>query len=181
VAEATVSVLAARNRAEELLKVVGIANPPVDPERVARHLGLRIIVKEFSDVDISGLLMSTGGSAFVCVNRAHPRVRRRFTTAHEIGHYILHHRSDPANSIHVDRGLVVNYRDSASTTGEHANEREANAFAAALLMPSKMLTRAVRRLSGSAPLVDYHVEQLAADFDVSEQAMTIRMQQLGLL
>ena len=68
---------AARNMAEELIKDVGISGAPIDPERVARHLGVTVIFKEFSEADISGVFVSTGGSSVVCVNRTHPRVRRR--------------------------------------------------------------------------------------------------------
>jgi hypothetical protein len=59
---------------------------------------------------------------------------RRFTTAHEIGHWILHPE-------------IVSHRDRPLMGGERANikrppkEREADLFGAELLMPSKLLRK----------------------------------------
>jgi Zn-dependent peptidase ImmA (M78 family) len=60
-------------------------------------------------------------------------------------------------------------------------EVEANQFAAALLMPASMVKAAVRRIAGDQPIFDQHVEELAKRFNVSEQAMTIRLSTLGIL
>ncbi len=59
-------------------------------------------------------------------------------------------------------------------------EIEANQFAACLLMPADLVKHAVTACGGSL-LVDSQVSELASTFDVSEQAMTIRLSTLGLL
>ena len=46
-------------------------------------------------------------------------------------------------------------------------------------MPSKMVRERVQELG--MPLHDYKVAELAEEFEVSEQAMTIRLSSLGLL
>lgn len=59
---------------------------------------------------------------------------RRFTAAHEIGHWILH----PAVKYHRDRPLEGGERARPSRAVE---EQEADLFAAELLMPTKFLTK----------------------------------------
>ena len=59
-------------------------------------------------------------------------------------------------------------------------EIEANAFASSLLMPEKLVRDYVRQMS-EKDLFDWQVEDLAEAFNVSEQAMTIRLTTLGLL
>jgi hypothetical protein len=68
---------------------------------------------------------------------------RRFTAAHEVGHYILH-------------PTVLHHRDRPLTGGERANlnlppeEQEANLFAAYLLMPRKQVTQYFEHCFGGA-------------------------------
>jgi Zn-dependent peptidase ImmA (M78 family) len=59
-------------------------------------------------------------------------------------------------------------------------EIEANQFAASLLMPTKLLEARIKALRTSS-LRDSHVTYLASEFEVSEQAMTIRLSTLGHL
>jgi Zn-dependent peptidase ImmA (M78 family) len=61
-----------------------------------------------------------------------------------------------------------------------AKEIEANQFAASLLMPAK-LVRAHAARFGKGPLLEDEVRHLAREFEVSEQAMTIRLTNLGLI
>ena len=53
-------------------------------------------------------------------------------------------------------------------------------FAAGCSCPPALVTEAVTAYGGT-PLVDSQVSELAATFNVSEQAMTIRLSTLGLL
>ena len=61
-----------------------------------------------------------------------------------------------------------------------AKEIEANQFAACLLMPSRLVRERVKALN-TEQLYDSHVTALAKEFQVSEQAMTIRLTSLRLL
>ncbi len=67
------------------------------------------------------------------------------------------------------RGQPARLETSTSTT-----------FAACLLMPADLVKQEVAAYGGS-PLVDWQVSELASTFEVSEQAMTIRLSALGLL
>jgi len=69
------------------------------------------------------------------------------------------------------------YSQSDSATKPH-EEREANQFASSLLMPEDL----IRRESMNLDLADeYDVAHLARRFGVSDQAMSIRLQQLDLI
>jgi Zn-dependent peptidase ImmA (M78 family) len=84
-------------------------------------------------------------------------VRKRFTVAHELAHYLLHRHLFAAEL--VDDAL---YRSGLSTP----IEAQAKAFAAELLMPWHLLM----------PVIDKPTSELAKIFEVSEQAMKIRLE-----
>jgi Zn-dependent peptidase ImmA (M78 family) len=90
------------------------------------------------------------------------RARDRFTIAHEIGHYVLHYLSSNSKSPMI-----------AKRSGAEDYEREANWFAAALLMPEEEFRRMYSKHDGS-------LEALAAIFDVSKATATVRISELGL-
>jgi Zn-dependent peptidase ImmA (M78 family) len=162
-------------RAVELLKELGLAAPPVDVDFVARARNLQVERVDFG-ADCAGVLVRKDGRAAIGVNWTDPPVRQRFTVAHEIGHYELHN-----GETYVDSGsYVVQYRDASSGSGTKNEEREANQFAAALLMPATWVRRAY--LDEPFDLaVDDSLRRLAEKFQVSTQAMSYRLGYLGLL
>jgi Zn-dependent peptidase ImmA (M78 family) len=158
---------------------IGISDLPVDVIKIAEELGLTVNVTAL-DEGVSGLLIKQnldGETANIFANRAESPKRRRFTIAHEIGHYVLSHEFD-STGIHVDRGIHAIPRRSKLSKAE-PKEVEANQFAAALLMPAQLVQDAVDELG--LPLFEYQVTDLADRFEVSEQAMTIRLGTLGIL
>jgi len=68
------------------------------------------------------------------------------------------------------------YRNNASATGEIHKEREANAFAAALLMPKDLVANVIEKFKFNG---DEMVKHLASEFNVSDQAMSFRLSNLG--
>ena len=157
-------------QARRLLNAAGIEEPPVPVERVARYLGIKVDKSDLGR-DCSGVLIRQGKRAVIGVNRADHRNRRRFTIAHEIGHYVLHERET-----YVDTGYRVNFRDLDSGSGTKAEEIEANRFAAALLMPESMVRRAFEELAFDlAGTGDDELRDLARLFGVSTQAMAFRL------
>ncbi len=143
-------------------KFQGVAPIPVIP--VAEELGLKVYTVNNWQDGLSGMILrdeTRGGKSgySVYVNGHHAPVRRRFTIAHEIGHYVLH-RSLIGDGIEDD-GL---YRSKLSS----AIEAEANRFAADLLMPWDLLNQAIAAGENT-------VEELAATFEVSRSSMSIRL------
>jgi len=166
----------AAEAARQLLQQYKISVPPVDVERLAKRLGLRV-VEEKLEGEISGMLYRDGERAVILINQDDAPVRKRFSMAHELGHYHLHESS----SVFVDRR--VRFRDSTSSQGIFKEEIEANSFAAELLMPESFVLQETVRLRGRRfPLSDEElIEELAKRFQVSRQAMEVRLANLGEL
>ena len=174
------SIHLARKTAEELVARLGFEKPPIDVDKVARSLGLRVGRGNLG-AGISGLLVRNADGAFVCVQETDSRARQRFTLGHEIGHHFLRHQFEAGAHVHVDRGNFISQRGPRASAGVDPKEIDANQFAAALLMPSRMLRKRATEIVGDGPLHDGDVAALADEFDVSEQAMTIRLTALGIL
>jgi Zn-dependent peptidase ImmA (M78 family) len=135
---------------------------PVDIEGIAEFLGLEIS-EEIMEDDISGYLEFKDGAWVIGVNSLHHINRRRFTIAHEIAHFILH-RDPNRNFVDV---VFARRRDDAT-----AMEKEADDFAAKLLMPAEKLRAEIN--NGQTSL-----QALASLFKVSALAMKYRVQTLG--
>ena len=168
----------ARRQAEELVERLKIDVPPIDPLKVAKLIGLSVLADDLGS-DVSGLLVRRGDQTLIAVQRTDPPNRRNFTIAHEIGHHVLGHQFEPGEHVHVDRGHYISQRGPRSSEGVDPKEVEANQFAAALLMPTALVHKAVEGVG--LPIVDSDVSGLARRFRVSDQAMTIRLSTLGYL
>jgi Zn-dependent peptidase ImmA (M78 family) len=162
----------AEGRAERLLRELGLDSPPIPVEKVAAHLGLQI--QRASLDDVSGLLVIEADRGVIGVNAAHAQVRQRFTIAHEIGHYVLHRTELPVFIDKTLRQYSAVFRDADSSTGEDRREREANAFAAALLMPISFVRAELANLDSDVE-DEETIEALAKRFKVSRQSMSIRL------
>jgi len=136
---------------------------PVKIGELARQLGLIVKVSTL-DVGISGLIEPFEGAFKIIVNKHEPSYRRRFTLAHEVAHYLLHRHL-------IADGISDNilYRSRLSD----AVEAEASRLASDILMPPVKVTE-WKNQAGDQRMADM-VSQLAAYFDVSEEAMRIRL------
>jgi Zn-dependent peptidase ImmA (M78 family) len=140
---------------------------PVPVKSLPAMLGVKLKAAFLTD-GISGMLEKSGDTFLITVNASDPDTRLRFTMAHELGHYMLH-RHLVGTGIDDDRA----YR--STEVGKYHNtligpkeEREANKFAANLLMPRNAINRE-RAKEGAT------VKTMARLFGVSEHAMSIRM------
>jgi Zn-dependent peptidase ImmA (M78 family) len=122
------------------------------------------------------LVARRGDEIVIGVNESQADVRQRFTIAHEIGHMLLH----ADQPLIVDHGFaLIGLRRDDGAPGDQ-REIEANAFAAALLMPEKWVTAALRGRDVDLS-DDAEIQSLAKRFGVSQQAMMYRLMNLGLL
>lgn len=170
--------------ATDLLNRAGITKTPTPLHRIATLLKANIHQQTFEDM-VSGVLMIRGDERHIMVNKAHHPNRQRFTIAHELGHLVLHHNS--GDRLFIDTHLRTYQRSGSPSSGTYeepgstttpAEEREANQFASALLMPRASI---LAMTEGREFWDELHVAALAAEFSVSEQAMTIRLRQLQVL
>jgi Zn-dependent peptidase ImmA (M78 family) len=138
---------------------------PVDVVAIAKSMG--ISVEPSLAMDESGVIENTVMGTLIQYSASESPVRQRFTIAHEIGHYALGHLNAAGKK----------YRDTPEnfSSGAAPEERQANAFAAKLLMPEKVVKFAVNEKGFNT------LKSLAKLFNVSEVAMKYRLVNLGLL
>ncbi|HSH80377.1 MAG TPA: ImmA/IrrE family metallo-endopeptidase [Herpetosiphonaceae bacterium] len=163
--------------AQQILRPTGY-RIPVDIYAIAKEHNVEIRSQTLEDT-VSGMLVIKDQYAIIGVNENHHPNRQRFTIAHELGHYILHR--DKAR-VFVDSKPVF-FRDEVSAEGIYLQEIQANAFAAALLMPAKVLRDQVTEPLNPLldPFDEVTVHTLATELGVSVQALTIRLTRLGLI
>jgi len=150
----------AEREALRLLSESGIKEPPVNPVKVANDLvGTKVAFVTFSpgSNNISGLFDSEENA--ILVNRDEPPLRQTFTIAHELGHKILHEAWARSSE------YKVLLRD-PDQREQDFREKEANAFAANLLMPRFMMDQYWENVTPS---------QLSQLFAVSVPAVKARL------
>lgn len=162
------------SKANQLLLEAKIHAPPIPVEQVAKSLGIKIELADLGE-DCSGVLVRNGNRAVIGVNWGHHPNRQRFSIAHEIGHFVLHE-----GQTYIDKGYRVQFRDLESGSGTKGEEMDANAFAAALLMPAEWVKDAFYQQPFELTEDDV-LQMLAQKFQVSTQAMSYRLMSLQLL
>jgi Zn-dependent peptidase ImmA (M78 family) len=134
---------------------------PVDPAKIAKAMGIRIF--ENPSLSLSRQLVpADNGTMSIHINPTDSLVRKRFTVAHELGHVCRGHGPRPRED-----------NTAYSLYNYDPIERDANLFAAALLMPES----AVRYFLD----VGLSLGGLSEKFKVSAQAMRIRLERRGVL
>ena len=136
---------------------------PVPIDRIIQEIGLPLSY-EFMDDDMSGYIERNNGSYRIVVNALHAETRQRFTAAHELGHYI-YHRDLLGDGVGDNRAYRAEGTKIDNPAIRPVHERQANSFAANVLMPRHRLV----------DVADESVADLAARFNVSQQAMAIRL------
>lgn len=139
---------------EELLALVDDAEPPVAVEQIAGKLGFEVRIRD--DLQTDALLIRDTGE--ILVKRARSDGRMRFSVAHELGHFV--------------KGHNVAYARARGGREPASERREADRFAAQLVIPTRLLLTEIA-VVGSDPVV------LAERFDVSVEAMRIRLSEIG--
>ena len=159
---------------ERFLGLYGGEGVPVPVEAIAEDLlGLRI--EKRWDIDCSGMLLPVERRIILnaheqVAGRNEPPLRRfRFTIAHEIGHWVCHCLEGRAESPEASYCRPVDLTHAA----DRSLEREANVFAAELLMPEPWVRKAWEELGD--------IDACARHFDVSPTAMQWRLFSHGLI
>jgi len=176
--------MARRNRkvqsqVESLLERFHMTIPPVDVASIAEQLHVELQKADLGE--ISGLVFQEKGKVIIGVNSKHSANRQRFTIAHELGHFFLHAQ----NPLYVDKVFALKLRDHVSSEAIDIDEIEANAFAAELLMPTKMILNDIQNIStildSETGDLDDLAKKLSEKYAVSKQAMAIRLINIGLV
>ncbi len=109
------------------------------------------------------------GRPCIAVNSKEESYRRNFDLAHEYGHALVHLPREDGPQARIDM----------ETDGGRVNaqERFADAFASALLMPRRAVLAQLERLlrASSGQFTDFDLAHLAMHFGVSGQALSARL------
>jgi Zn-dependent peptidase ImmA (M78 family) len=162
--------------ARRLLEENNVTRAPVPVEQLASALKIDVRYSEGAD-DVSGALIRETDSVVIAVNSAQHENRQRFTIDHELGHFLLHR----GTKLHFDDDFRIDYRDATSSDATNREEIEANGFAAALLMPQRILMRDWLRLAPDDKAIPDTIRALATRYRVSQRAMELRLVNLGLI
>lgn len=148
--------------------------PPVNIEAIIRSLGIDLDKKAPLADGISGQIERLPDGRYrISANRKDHYYRRRFTMAHELGHWFYHAHlmGDGIDDSRAYRstpdGRFFNARIGPS------EETDANRFAASIIMPTDLIREWWEKLQDPA--------EMAKTFQVSTKAMEIRLRGLGLI
>lgn len=155
-----------------------ICEAPVNLEQIC-HLFEIDVEPIDADDNLSGFfVVGDNNRKIIGYNKSHNENRRRFTIAHELGHFYLHFKGE--QKIFIDNNSHKFFRNEKSSSGEIRREREANAFAAALLMPSSLIENEIEKLQNIENLSTI-IKKLSTAFKVSQQSVHFRIINLGII
>ncbi len=137
--------------------------------------------------DVLGEIKKENGKYKINIQGYDFNYRRRFTMAHELGHYILH--KDLLDDEGLDDGLSYEtmYRKNAKISSNQ--ETQANKYAIDMLVPKELIMSIVKELdkikeipriideNGKANNLNL-IEYLSSRFEVSKIALGFRLNQL---
>ncbi len=130
---------AIQQKARKVLAEHGFLNSlPVRPKQLATKLGIKLMPFDPPQVDISGCLMIAGNSFGIGYSTAIKNDGfENFTVAHELGHYFIddHPSALLAEGSHYSRSGFIS---------KDRFEREADTFAAELLMPWTLIAPVIK-------------------------------------
>lgn len=139
---------------------------PIPLKQIAAAVGIVDIIGQSTD-GFEGVLVTNDAksSGSIAYRKGSSLERKRFTIAHELGHFLIPTHGESAQCAKADMGVIK------TSDPNRAKEAEANLFAASLLMPKKLFTRDMRRLG--APETE-HVVKLASNYQASKEATALR-------
>ncbi len=155
-----------RENVISLLKMANITIAPVDVRKIAKLLGFKIIEVDFPS-SYSGEIFIEDNVKSIGINQNHSENRKRFTIAHELGHYLCGHK------VYDEDGKMLEDLEFDFDNPLHVQEKEANMFASELLIPKDFLEADLNEIG-------LDIDKLTKKYEVSSQAMWIRLTSLRL-
>ena len=151
------------NKSLDKLKLSEIYDKiPIQVGKVCSALDIKASQISLPD-DISGLIRLYNNQCYIEINEGHHPHRKRFTIAHELGHYCLHH------DLLKSKTKILERSDKILTKEDIIREKEADEFAAELLMPEDIFIIKSKKLTPS---------ELSEYFFVSISAVHTRLKNL---
>jgi len=152
-----------------------IDSVPVNIEAIIRSFDIELDKNSSLPEGVLGEISKEGDRYKISIKKTDHYYRKRFTMAHELGHFVLH-KDKIGNGIDDSE----NYRPvrRIDTVAGELEESEANNFAANILMPEDLVIRYAKErgvLDGNAKEKDEALQEIATAFQVSKAAMKIRI------
>ncbi len=146
--------------AERLLLELGVATPgEIDLDAIAFYVGALVRYRVLHGCEAR--IVGSRDRAIITVNEFGQRRRQRFSIAHELGHW------------HYHRGQCLACRVEENPSRAMGSlEREANSYAANLLLPPYLFRPLAREYKS---LTFRCIRALADEFDASQTATAIRL------
>jgi Zn-dependent peptidase ImmA (M78 family) len=141
--------------ARKLLRIFSIVRLPTPLQDICENLKIDVVFLSSEAITDAMYTIGLQGPVIV-INDLRPVNRKRFTLAHEIGHFRLGHGP-------------ISFKSNIQSLRYSAQETQANRFAAELLMPKDVL----KKRGFMTP------KQISELCQVSIDAATIRARQLG--
>jgi len=138
------------------------------------RLGYRSIRYPFGEDRICGMAIVHAGARYIVTNSSLVLGREIFTAAHEIGHHQLHMKGSQSSSV-LDLSVGIS---------QDIVERQADSFAAALLLPQHDLEAFVLnhlKKSKNSEFNGFDIARTQTEFATSYDAVVLRLQKLGFL
>lgn len=151
---------------DEVLRQLGVTEPEeIDIEAIAWHLGARVKYRRLDRCEAR--ITGNGDAAIITVDGRSSDRRKRFSVAHELGHWKFH------------RGRILTCRcDEIGRAGQNYPEAErvANFYASRMLMPSYLLNP----IAQAFPKLTFKtIDAISERFDTSMTATVIRLVEAG--
>ena len=160
-----------RRCASDLLARLSVTTIPVDPVQIAHHQGLAVAEGPLPS-GVYGALWKKGNRFGIIVSDACPTPgHRRFSLAHELGHYHIDGHLDAMFAGDTER---VESAGEFLQDGKSPLEREADWFASELLVPASQLGSRIDEQPASIGTL----QSLADEFQTSLTMMAIRHAEL---
>ncbi len=163
---------------ERILSENRITAAPIPVVSIAESMGFSVYFATFNDQNIAGIMFDAEkpwgpfeDNRVIAINRKDYATRQNFTVAHEVGHFVLH--------CSQDNNFYERYMHGLDRGQKEKTEKEANSFAAELLMPESMVRSFLNTLPEQITRAQAALE-ISRKFIVSTKAAHLRMDELGI-
>lgn len=167
-----------QEKVQTVFKETELLSIPVEVVSMANFYGFEVYELEMDD-NTSGMIIVSNKNIenfdtkkVIVINSKHSNSRKRFTIAHELGHYIL---SDKPEECYAHRESKGSY---------NPDERDVNSFASALLMPKDDLEKFCKLIENdySADKVPFVlISKVSERYNVSKSAAEVRLKKLNII
>lgn len=163
---------------KKILAIWEVEEPPVPIIEITKALGFRIFEQKYEESTLSGFIAIDNEyqemfktDKLISLNKEDNEGHKRFTISHELCHYIFD----------FNPRIMTSYSNPYITTNaEDPTERQANTFAANLLMPKDIFMKEYEKMQAEGASLYDTIGELSAKFLVSPKAIEKRFEEVGI-